>query len=118
MAVGITGSWAQHAQTVKKPFELNFNQLTTFLELSPFQWNEVKAINDHFILQQHESLMGTPARQEKRMQQAIYGNLKLMKDVLTNEQYRKYIALLNVTNNNNQVIAYDELPDINLANVE
>lgn len=39
------------------------------------------------------------------MHQAVYGNLKLMKQVLTPDQYRKYVTLLNVTNNNNRALS-------------
>jgi len=34
------------------------------------------------------------------MEQAIYGNLKLMKETLTEDQYRSYLGLLNLTYNN------------------
>ena len=43
---------------------------------------------------------------DKKMRQAVYGNLKLMKKVLTPEQYRKYVVLLNVTNNNNRTLNF------------
>ena len=43
---------------------------------------------------------------DKKMRQAVYGNLKLMKKVLTPEQYRKYVILLNVTNNNNRTLSF------------
>ena len=37
------------------------------------------------------------AKQGKKLREAVYGNFKLMKRTLTNEQYKKYVQLLNVT---------------------
>ena len=34
---------------------------------------------------------------ETKLHNAVYGNLKLMKRTLTDEQYAKYTALLNIT---------------------
>ena len=49
---------------------------------------------------------GKVSGRDKKMRQAVYGNLKLMKKVLTPEQYRKYVVLLNVTNNNNRTLNF------------
>jgi len=49
------------------------------------------------------------------MQQAVYSNLKLMKDTLTPEQYRKYVILLNVTHNNNIKKGISSMPDTYLV---
>ncbi len=117
-AMSLATCWAQDARIGKIPFDVEFGQLAAFLELSPFQWEEVKKINDRFIRKQNESLKESPAKREKRMQQAIDGNLRFMRIALTNDQYRSYITLLNVTNNNRRVIVYGELPNTYLANVE
>ena len=39
----------------------------------------------------------------------------MMKKALTAEQYRKYVTLINVTNNNNRMLAEDSMPDVYLA---
>ena len=49
---------------------------------------------------QRETRYSKDDLREKKLLEAVYGNLKLMKEVLTQEQYRKYVTLLNVTNNN------------------
>ena len=54
-------------------------------------------------------------RQDERLQKAVYGNLKLMKEALTADQYRKYVILLNVTNNNNRLTGAVTFTDIYLA---
>ena len=64
----------------KEPFAINFEKLSNYLQLSSNQANEVANINEYF--------------------------LKLMKKVLTPEQYRKYLVLLNVTNNNNRTLNF------------
>ena len=54
-------------------------------------------------------------RSIERLQKAVYGNLKLMKEALTADQYRKYVILLNVTNNNNRLTGAVTFTDIYLA---
>jgi hypothetical protein len=95
----------------KAPFEVSFVKLSSYLELAPYQLTEVQKINDYFIDMQSESLRSSPRMQEKRMHQAVYGNLKLMKSVLTQDQYRKYVALINVTNNNNRALGENAVMD-------
>ena len=90
-------------------------QLANYLDLTAAQVDEVSSINEYFIQKQKESLHSAASMQEKKMQEAIYGNLKLMKKVLTEEQYRKYVMLLNVTNNNNRRMNVESVNDVYLA---
>ena len=85
----------------KEPFAVEFGKLSSYLDLNPSQMDEVYDINEYFKGQQKESLSRDTKRQEERLQKAVYGNLKLMKSALSDNQYRKYVTLLNVTNNNN-----------------
>ena len=89
----------------KEPVAINFEKLSNYLQLTAYQANEVANINDYFIDMQNESIRSCKTNREKKMRQAVYGNLKLMKKILTPEQYRKYVTLLNVTNNNNHVLS-------------
>ncbi|KKB49088.1 MULTISPECIES: hypothetical protein [Parabacteroides] len=89
----------------KEPFAINFEKLSHYLQLTPSQSEEVANINEYFLDKQSESLRSGEKRREEKMRQAVYGNLKLMKKVLTHEQYRKYVTLLNVTNNNNRALS-------------
>ena len=77
----------------KEPFAINFEKLSNYLQLSSYHM-------------QGESLRASEKMRDKKMRQAVYGNLKLMKKVLTPEQYRKYVVLLNVTNNNNRTLNF------------
>ena len=99
----------------KEPFAVEFGKLSSYLDLTPSQMDEVYDINEYFKGQQKESLSRDTKRQEERLQKAVYGNLKLMKSALSDNQYRKYVTLLNVTNNNNRLTGSVTFTDIYLA---
>ena len=99
----------------KEPFAVEFGKLSSYLDLTPSQMDEVYDINEYFKGQQKESLSRDTKRQEERLQKAVYGNLKLMKSALSDNQYRKYVTLLNVTNNNNRSTGAVTFTDIYLA---
>lgn len=99
----------------KEPFAVEFGKLSSNSDLTPSQMDEVYDINEYFKGQQKESLSRDTKRQEERLQKAVYGNLKLMKSALSDNQYRKYVTLLNVTNNNNRLTGAVTFTDIYLA---
>lgn len=99
----------------KEPFAVEFSRLSSYLGLAPSQMEEVLNINDYFVREQRKSLSKDLRRQDERLQKAVYGNLKLMKEALTADQYRKYVILLNVTNNNNRLTGAVTFADIYLA---
>lgn len=99
----------------KEPFAVEFGKLSSIKDLTPSQMDEVYDINEYFKGQQKESLSRDTKRQEERLQKAVYGNLKLMKSALSDNQYRKYVTLLNVTNNNNRLTGAVTFTDIYLA---
>ena len=99
----------------KEPFAVEFSRLSSYLGLAPYQMEEVLNINDYFVQVQRKSLSKDLKRQDERLQKAVYGNLKLMKEALTADQYRKYVILLNVTNNNNRLTGAVTFTDIYLA---
>ena len=99
----------------KEPFAVEFSRLSSYLGLAPYQMEEGLNINDYFVQEQRKSLSKDLKRQDERLQKAVYGNLKLMKEALTADQYRKYVILLNVTNNNNRLTGAVTFTDIYLA---
>jgi hypothetical protein len=99
----------------KEPFAVEFSRLSSYLGLAPYQMEKVLNINDYFVQEQRKSLSKDLKRQDERLQKAVYGNLKLMKEALTADQYRKYVILLNVTNNNNRLTGAVTFTDIYLA---
>lgn len=106
---------AQKPVLSKEPFAVDFYKLSNYLQLTPSQLDEVENINEFFIIKQSESLRAQAKLQDRKMREAVYGNLKLMKKALTTEQYRKYVILLNVTYNNNRLMGINSLPDVYLA---
>ncbi|MDF9830309.1 hypothetical protein [Parabacteroides sp. PF5-6] len=93
-------SYAQEKPEIcAKPMVVSLERLSKYLELDAYQASQVSLINEAFIDNQLESsrFRGTLATRKK--ENAVYGNLKLMRDVLSTDQYRKYVTLLNVTNN-------------------
>ena len=115
LLVSVTMSFAQESRLHKEPLVVNVGQLVSYLELRPSQINEVAMINDYFREKQSEGLRGSHKMRDKRMRQAVFGNLKLMKKALSTDQYRKYVALINVTNNNNRMTSGLSFPDVYLA---
>ena len=99
----------------KEPFAVEFSRLSSYLGLAPYQMEEVLNINYYFVQEQRKSFSKDLKRQDERLQKAVYGNLKLMKEALTADQYRKYVILLNVTNNNNRLTGAVTFTDIYLA---
>ena len=114
LLMGVTTTFASNKE--KTPFAATTYQLCSYLDLTSEQAREVESINEYFKEMQESSLRSTRKEvKEEKMQKAIYGNLKLMKSVLDAEQYRKYVALINVTNNNNRLKNIESVPDSFLA---
>ncbi|HBK28804.1 MAG TPA: hypothetical protein DDZ04_02975 [Parabacteroides sp.] len=100
----------------KAPFAATTYQLCSYLDLTSVQARQVEDINEYFMEMQESSLHATNKEiKEEKLQKAVYGNLKLMKRVLDADQYRKYVALINVTNNNNRLMSIESVPDLFLA---
>ena len=102
----------------REPFVMRVEQLAKYLDLSASQRGDVEQICAYFQEKQRESLQSTTRREDK-MEEAVYGNLKLMRKTLTADQYRKYVILLNATYNNNRLAMLDHSwLDVYLATVE
>ena len=110
-----TASFAQRPSLSREPFIVSTGKLANYLQLTSTQIAEVAEINAYFIEKQEESARACAKKQDQKRYEAVYGNLKLMKQALTPEQYRKYVTLLNITNNNNRSLGYQTLPDVYLA---
>ncbi len=78
---------------------INVYRLGRYLNLTSEQSQEVENICDYFTEQMIRATNSKKDKDEK-LRNAVYGNLKLMKQTLTAEQYSKYATLLNVTLNN------------------
>ena len=110
-----TASFAQRPSLSREPFVVSTEKLANYLQLNSTQIGEVAEINAYFIEKQEESAKACVKKQDQKRYEAVYGNLKLMKKALNPEQYRKYVTLLNITNNNNRAMGSQALPDVYLA---
>ena len=110
-----TMSFAQKPSLSREPFVVSTEKLANYLQLTPSQLDEVANINEYFIEMQNASVKASAKLQDKKMYQAVYGNLKLMKKALSPDQYRKYVTLLNITNNNNRTLGVNTFPEVYLA---
>lgn len=115
LMMGATTAFAQKPNLSREPFVISVGKLSDYLQLTPSQIEEVANINEYFIEKQAESTRCGSKNRDRKQYEAVYGNLKLMKKALTAEQYRKYVTLINVTNNNNRMLAEDSMPDVYLA---
>ena len=77
--------------TAKWEGNINVNKLGKYLQLNSVQSEEVANICDYFSEQMSR------ATTAKKVRNAVYGNLKLMRKTLSAEQYAKYAALMNLT---------------------
>ena len=92
------------AQKVSDSKSMSFDKLSRYLQLDANQIAEVSEINTYF-----ENQLGQETRN------ALLCNVKLMKRALTKDQYRKYVALINVTRANQEDKVSNPLLDSYLA---
>lgn len=89
--------------TAKWENNINVKGLSRYLNLSSNQVEEVANICDFFTVQMNRA-NSAKKNKDAKLHNAVYGNLKLMKKTLTEEQYAKYIRLINVTLNNKGIV--------------
>lgn len=118
MGLSVSGNLVKaesvYEQTEETPFAINFQQLGKYLQLETTQMEPVYQINEAFRANQEEAQSRGAKRKRESIKQALLVNLKQMKEVLSEAQYRDYVAILNVANNNNRLLS-NSLTDIYLA---
>ena len=77
--------------------EININSLVRFLELSVDQVESVKNIQEVFTESLRCAAVMNDNSREKMVKNAINYDLSNLKYVLTDDQYKKYVRVLNVT---------------------
>ena len=106
------------AQKVSDSKSMSFDKLSRYLQLDANQIAEVSEINTYFENQLGLSLSAEALCNNARPEEtrnALLCNLKLMKRALTKDQYRKYVALINVTRANQEDKVSNPLLDSYLA---
>lgn len=118
MGLSVSGNLVKaesvYEQTEETPFAISFQQLGKYLQLETTQMEPVYQINEAFRANQEEAQSRGAKRKGELMKQALLVNLKQMKEALSETQYRDYLTILNVTNNNNRLLS-NSLTDIYLA---
>ena len=97
------GATTIYAQSGTVANQSSFERLSKYLRLTEAEAPEVAKINAYFENQLGQPLSAEVLSQSERQEEvrkALLCNLKLMKQALTKEQYRKYVALINVSRAN------------------
>ena len=75
--------------------EMNLPELARYLKLTPIQYDHVTDAIDFLSDKMRSAKYSMGKRQIKYLNEAGYGNLKLMKSTLSQDQYKKYLRILN-----------------------
>ena len=75
--------------------EMHLSELSRYLELNSIQYEHVADAIDFFSDKMKRAKYSMGERQIKYLNEAVYGNLKLMKSTLSQDQYKKYLRILN-----------------------
>ena len=75
--------------------EMHLSELSRYLELNSIQYGRVADAIDFFSDKMNSAKYSTGKRQIRYLNEAVYGNLKLMKSTLSQDQYKKYLRILN-----------------------
>lgn len=86
------------ADTKCYDMSVNYKRLGCFLELTEDQVDAVKAIHEQFRMNMNFASDGKSEKQRNSVvRNAITTDIKWMRCVLNDEQYKKYITVLNAT---------------------
>ena len=75
--------------------EMNLPELARYLKLNPIQYDHVTDAIEFLSDKMRSAKYSMGKRQIKYLNEAVYGNLKLMKSTLSQDQYKKYLRILN-----------------------
>ena len=75
--------------------EMHLPELARYLKLNPVQYDHVTDAINFLSDKMRSAKYSMGKRQIKYLNEAVYGNLKLMKSTLSQDQYKKYLRILN-----------------------
>lgn len=75
---------------------ISITSLSKYLNLTSAQAEEVANISTYFDTEMSKASYSRK-NQDQKIQNAVYSNLKLMRQTLSAEQYTKYLKVLNIT---------------------
>ena len=95
--------------------EMHMPQLVRYVDLNSSQYDEVANAADYFNDKMKSASYVKDQRKVKKLNEAVYGSFKLMKGVLDNVQYKKYIRIMNQALRNKGLDVYiKNLSELNL----
>ena len=94
--------------TAAYDMRVNYRSLANALNLSADQLESVKDIHSTFCVEMMNAANAPKEQQAEFVDKAVAKDLKYMRYVLGNDQYRKYVMLLNATMNN-RGLRYEEV---------
>ena len=108
MVLGLsTVCFSQNKQEVNDlNIEISLPKLARYLNLNSIQYDNVENAIDFFSDKMQSAKYSKGRRQIKNLNEAIYGNLKLMRNTLSQNQYRKYLQLINAELKNRGLSTY------------
>ena len=108
MVVGLsTVCFSQNKQEINDlNIEIPLPKLARYLNLNSIQYDNVENAIDFFSDKMQSAKYSKGRRQIKNLNEAIYGNLKLMKSTLSQSQYKKYLQLINAELKNRGLSTY------------
>ena len=86
--------------------EIPLPKLARYLNLNSTQYDNVENAIDFFSDKMQSAKYSKGRRQIKNLNEAIFGNLKLMRSTLSQSQYKKYLQLINAELKNRGLSTY------------
>lgn len=108
MVLGLsTVCFSQNKQEINDlNIEIPLPKLARYLNLNSIQYDNVKNAVDFFSDKMQSAKYSKGRRQIKNLNEAIFGNLKLMRSTLSQSQYKKYLQLINAELKNRGLSTY------------
>lgn len=108
MVLGLsTVCFSQNKQEINDlNIEIPLPKLARYLDLNSTQYDNVENAIDFFSDKMQSAKYSKGRRQIKNLNEAIFGNLKLMRSTLSQRQYKKYLQLINAELKNKDLNTY------------
>lgn len=108
MVLGLsTVCFSQNKQEINDlNIEIPLPKLARYLNLNSTQYDNVENAIDFFSDKMQSAKYSKGRRQIKNLNEAIFGNLKLMRSTLSQSQYKKYLQLINAELKNKDLNTY------------
>lgn len=92
---------SSHNVEINYDFNVNYNKLSEYLKLNDRNFQKVKNVHDSFCEEMlTASRTNNLAERDSIIKSSIENEVRNMKNVLSNKQYKKFIKIFNATLNN------------------